>query len=66
MEVEDSGFGIVTPDRMFEAFFTTRDEGLGVGLSITRSIAEAHGGALMATNLENGGACFSLKLPRSL
>jgi PAS domain S-box len=65
VEVEDTGFGIATPDRIFEAFFTTKDEGLGVGLSISRSIAEAHGGALVATNLEDGGARFSLTLPRS-
>ncbi len=65
VEVEDSGFGIVTPERIFEAFFTSKDEGLGVGLSISRSIAEAHGGALVATNLEDGGARFSLTLPRS-
>ena len=66
VEVEDSGFGIVTPERIFEAFFTSKNEGLGVGLSISRSIAEAHGGALVATNLEDGGARFSLTLPRSL
>jgi signal transduction histidine kinase len=65
VEVEDNGFGIITPERIFEAFFTSKDEGLGVGLSISRSIAEAHGGALVATNLEDGGARFSLTLPRS-
>jgi len=65
VDVEDSGFGISTPERIFEAFFTSKNEGLGVGLSISRSIAEAHGGALVATNLEDGGARFSLTLPRS-
>jgi hypothetical protein len=63
--VEDSGFGIITPERIFEAFFTSKHEGLGVGLSISRSIAEAHGGALVATNLEDRGVRFSLTLPRS-
>jgi len=63
--VEDSGPGIVAPDRIFQAFVTSKEEGLGVSLAISRSIAEAHGGNLVASNLKNGGARFSLTLPRN-
>jgi C4-dicarboxylate-specific signal transduction histidine kinase len=65
VEIEDNGFGIASPERVFEAFFTSKPEGLGVGLAISRSIAEAHGGTLQAANRVHGGACFRLTLPRS-
>jgi PAS domain S-box-containing protein len=64
VEIEDNGTGVPEPEKIFEAFFTTKKEGLGVGLSISRSIAEAHGGTLTAADREGGGACFSLTLPR--
>jgi signal transduction histidine kinase len=64
VEVEDNGTGVPDPERIFEAFFTTKEEGLGVGLSISRSIAEAHGGTLTASDREGGGARFNLTLPR--
>jgi two-component system sensor kinase FixL len=49
-------------DRIFEPFYTTKTGGLGLGLSIARSIAEAHRGRLWASRNENGGATFHLTL----
>lgn len=63
--VEDSGHGI-PPDkigRLFDSFFTTKDGGMGLGLSLARSIAEAHGGHLLAQNNASKGAVFHLILP---
>jgi len=65
ISVADTGPG-VPPDlmgRIFENFFTTKSEGMGLGLALSRSIAEAHGGKLLARNAPGGGACFHLILP---
>jgi C4-dicarboxylate-specific signal transduction histidine kinase len=65
VEVRDSGPG-VDPDRMdllFEAFYTTKEEGIGMGLSISRSIIEAHGGRLWVTPNLPHGAAFRFSLP---
>ena len=64
--VEDSGPGIAPElrERIFEPFYTTRPNGLGVGLAISRSLAERHGGSLRAEmNGTGGGARFVLELP---
>jgi PAS domain S-box-containing protein len=63
--VSDSGPGLPPSSvaRIFEPFYTTKAEGLGMGLSICRSIVEAHGGRLWATPNEPHGAVFSVKLP---
>ncbi len=63
--VSDTGSGIKDEvlDRLFEPFMTTKKEGMGVGLSICRTIVEAHGGTIWGENNEGGGATFAFTLP---
>ncbi|HTG17406.1 MAG TPA: PAS domain S-box protein [Blastocatellia bacterium] len=62
--VSDSGTGFGAPaERVFTPFFTTKANGLGMGLSISRSLVEGHGGRLWATNNSPHGAVFSFTLP---
>jgi C4-dicarboxylate-specific signal transduction histidine kinase len=65
LTVEDSGNGVAASDlaRVFEPFFSTKPEGLGVGLSISRSIVQAHRGQIWAENAVGGGAIFRCVLP---
>lgn len=65
VEVRDSGIGLdpQRTEQLFEAFYTTKAEGIGIGLSISRSIIEAHGGRLWATANALHGAVFSFSLP---
>jgi C4-dicarboxylate-specific signal transduction histidine kinase len=63
--VTDSGAGL-SPEaeaRLFEPFFTTKSSGMGMGLSVSRTIVEAHGGRLCAQNQNQGGAVFRVILP---
>jgi signal transduction histidine kinase len=62
-EITDRGPGIAFPDRMFEPFYTTKEQGMGMGLAICRSIIESHGGRLWADKNEPRGAAFIFTLP---
>ena len=66
VDVCDVGPGLTHPERVFEPFFSTKQNGLGVGLAISRSIAQAHGGVLVARDNQPQGAVFSLTLPMEL
>ena len=65
LSVRDHGTGIRTEvhERLFDRFFTTKEQGLGMGLAIVRSIVESHGGDIQAENVADGGARFYFTLP---
>src|SRR4029077_11725951 len=65
LSVRDHGTGIRSEvhEQLFDQFFTTKKQGLGMGLAIVRSIVEAHGGKIHAENVADGGACFYFTLP---
>jgi len=67
MSVRDYGTGIPEEarERLFDHFFTTKTEGLGMGLGIVRSIVESHAGTVAAENVADGGARFHFTLPAS-
>jgi two-component system sensor kinase FixL len=67
VEVADTGPGIAVDhmESLFSEFMTTKSEGLGLGLPISRTIVEAHGGAIRAGNRPEGGAAFVFTLPRA-
>lgn len=63
VEVRDCGTGMKAPDRIFDAFFTTKENGMGMGLATCRSIIEAHRGRIWAASGEGEGSTFSFTLP---
>jgi PAS domain S-box-containing protein len=65
--VRDTGPGFPSGmvEELFEPFFSTKAEGTGMGLAIARSIVEAHGGTLSGENCDDGGACFTVRLPEA-
>jgi C4-dicarboxylate-specific signal transduction histidine kinase len=67
VSVQDSGVGLKSEDldRVFRPFFTTKPKGIGMGLSISRSIIEAHGGRLWAASRDSAGAVFHFTVPKA-
>jgi signal transduction histidine kinase len=65
ISVSDTGVGLRQEqgEDIFKAFFTTKDKGTGMGLPISRSIIESHGGRLWATGAPGAGATFQFTLP---
>jgi signal transduction histidine kinase len=65
ISVRDYGLGISKEmrERLFDPFFSTKSEGLGMGLAIVRSIVQSHGGTITAENADGGGARFQFVLP---
>ena len=65
LSVRDHGTGVRSEvhERLFDRFFTTKEQGLGMGLAIVRSIVESHGGDIQAENVADGGARFYFTLP---
>jgi PAS domain S-box-containing protein len=66
VRVIDNGTGLEDTEKIFDAFVTTKDKGMGIGLTVSRTIVEAHGGRLWAeNNPDRGGATFNVALPVS-
>ena len=67
VEVRDFGIGLPRdrPEKIFDHFFTTKPEGMGMGLAIVRSIIETHGGTITAANAPDGGARVTVCLPEA-
>lgn len=63
VEVADTGPGIKEPEKIFDAFYTTKDSGMGMGLAISRTIVESHGGRLWVDSKAGSGATFVFTLP---
>jgi signal transduction histidine kinase len=67
LDISDTGIGIDPEEveHIFDAFFTTKETGTGLGLALCRTIVEEHGGHLWASPGEKHGAIFHLQLPQS-
>jgi signal transduction histidine kinase len=65
VQIEDTGVGLASEDadKIFDTFFTTKAQGIGMGLSISRSIVESHEGRLWATPRPGGGTIFQFTVP---
>jgi PAS domain S-box-containing protein len=65
VQVIDNGTGLKDTEKIFDAFMTTKEKGMGIGLAVSKSIVEAHGGRIWAENNPDGGATFNVALPVS-
>jgi PAS domain S-box-containing protein len=65
VQVTDNGMGLEDTEKIFDAFVTSKEKGMGIGLAVSRPIVEAHGGRLWAENNPDGGATFNVALPVS-
>jgi len=65
LEITDTGpgFSAEIAGQLFNAFYTTKSTGMGIGLSVSKTIIEAHGGTITARPRQSGGACFRIELP---
>jgi len=63
VSVQDVGRGFESVNRLFEAFYTTKSDGMGIGLAVSRSIIEYHNGRLWATPNKGPGVTFSFSIP---
>ncbi|HEV8689063.1 MAG TPA: ATP-binding protein [Ideonella sp.] len=63
VSVADRGRGVPDAATLFQPFYTTKPDGMGLGLAICRTVIESHGGRLWAEPREGGGTCFSFRLP---
>ncbi|OHV16510.1 hypothetical protein BK022_11760 [Methylorubrum extorquens] len=65
VEVVDTGSGVAADQmsRLFDAFYTTKPDGMGMGLSVTRTIVESHGGSIVVRSPDEGGASFLVTIP---
>ena len=65
IRIADTGSGIAVGDlaNIFNPFFTTKPQGMGMGLAIVKTIVEAHHGTIAAENQPSGGALFTIRLP---
>ena len=68
LSVQDSGIGFSgqSLEQLFQSFYTTKDDGMGIGLSVSRSIIENHQGRLSATRNDGPGVTFSFSIPRAI
>ena len=66
LSVKDAGVGLEPQaiERLFDAFYTTKSDGMGIGLSVSRSIIEGHGGKMWAVPNQEHGATFSFSIPQ--